>query len=105
MQPLILALSRTYLVLSLALAAAVLILAVVGLILVIVTRNDAFVVIDRQKQNWLLLMAGAVVAGMVSLAAPSLQTIWAIAAVIVGIYWQDVRPAIKDALDNEGGVW
>ena len=28
-----------------------------------------------------------------------------IAAVIVGIYWQDVRPAIRDVLDNSSGSW
>ena len=31
--------------------------------------------------------------------------LWVIAAVIVGIYWQDVRPSIRDVLDNSSGSW
>ena len=76
-----------------------------GAITASTTRPDAFMVIDRQKQNWILLCAGAAVAGLLSAASPNLLILWVIGAVIVGIYWQDVRPAIRDVLDNASGSW
>ena len=84
---------------------AVLGLAVFGLVTVAMTRDDAFLVIDRQKQNWLMLTGGAAVAAGLSLLMPTVMMLWVIAAVIVGIYWQDVRPAIRDVLDNSSGSW
>lgn len=79
-------------------------LAIIGLIQVITTRADAFTVLDRQQQNWLLLLGGAIVAAILG-NFPGLEMLWIIGAVIVGIYWQDVRPSIKDVLDNAGGTW
>ena len=80
-------------------------LGIFGLITVAGTRDDAFTVIDRQKQNWLMLTGGATGAALLSLFVPTVMMLWIIAAVIVGIYWQDVRPAIRDVLDNSSGSW
>ena len=60
--------------------------------------------IDREKQNWSMLMGAAVALSILSFFI-SIELLWIIAAVIVGIYWQDVRPAIRDVLGNAGGSW
>lgn len=69
-----------------------------GAIQVAMTRDDAFTVIDRSKQNWLLLLGGSAL-GMLIL-APLFSMAWIVGAVIVGIYWQDIRPSIRDVLGN-----
>ncbi|MCX2162658.1 MULTISPECIES: DUF2516 family protein [Corynebacterium] len=84
--------------------AIVLILSIVGLVTAVGTREDAFTVIDRQKQNWLMLMGGATALSVLALFV-NFDMLWIIAAVIVGIYWQDVRPGVNDALGNAGGSW
>ncbi|WP_426705889.1 DUF2516 family protein [Corynebacterium auriscanis] len=84
--------------------AIVLILSIVGLVTAAGTREDAFTVIDRQKQNWLMLMGGATALSVLALFV-NFDMLWIIAAVIVGIYWQDVRPGVNDALGNAGGSW
>ena len=98
--------SLSYLLFGLNVAAmlATAVLAIVGLIQVLTTRSDAFSVLDRQQQNWALLLGGALVATALSSFA-GLQILWIIGAVIVGIYWMDVRPSIKDVLGNAGGQW
>ena len=83
---------------------AIAVLAIAGLISVLRTRDDAFTVIDRQKQNWLLLTGGATALSLLCLWV-RVEMLWIIAAVIVGIYWQDVRPSLKDVLGNAGGSW
>ena len=97
-------LSHVYMGINLALAVAIFVLAAVGLAQLVSTRDDAFMVIDREKQNWLMLMGGALALSILSFFI-ALELLWIIAAVIVGIYWQDVRPAIRDVLDNAGGSW
>ncbi|MDN5581185.1 MAG: DUF2516 family protein [Corynebacterium sp.] len=72
--------------------------AVWGAIQVAMTRDDAFTVIDRSKQNWLLLLGGTAVGVLVL--GPFISFIWIAGAVIVGIYWQDIRPSIRDVLGN-----
>lgn len=72
--------------------------AVWGAVQVAMTRDDAFTVIDRSKQNWLLLLGGTAVGVLVL--GPFLSFIWIAGAVIVGVYWQDIRPAIRDVLGN-----
>lgn len=72
--------------------------AVWGAIQVAMTRDDAFTVIDRSKQNWLLLLGGTAVGVLVLV--PFISFIWIAGAVIVGIYWQDIRPSIRDVLGN-----
>lgn len=98
--------SFSYLLFYLNIAAMVvtLVLAVAGFIQVVTTRSDAFTVLDRQQQNWLLLLGGAVVGTLLSYQF-GMQMLWIIAAVIVGIYWMDVRPSVKDVLGNAGGQW
>lgn len=95
---------NVYVGINLVLSLVVLGLAVFGAITVATTRDDAFMVIDRQKQKWLLLCVGAAVAAGLSLVA-NIMMLWVVAAVIVGVYWQDVRPSIKDVLDNSSGSW
>ncbi|MEJ6549144.1 DUF2516 family protein [Corynebacterium sp. USCH3] len=72
--------------------------AIWGAIQVAMTRDDAFTVIDRSKQNWLLLLGGSALAML--LIGLYVSMVWIIGAVIVGIYWQDIRPAIRDVLGN-----
>ena len=97
-------LANVYMGINLALAVAIFVLAAVGLAQLASTRDDAFMVIDREKQNWLMLMGSAVALSILSFFI-AIELLWIIAAVIVGIYWQDVRPAIRDVLDNAGGSW
>ncbi|MEO5311703.1 DUF2516 family protein [Corynebacterium sp. c24Ua_83] len=97
-------LANVYMGINLALAVAIFVLAAIGLAQLANTRDDAFMVIDREKQNWLMLMGGAVALSILSFFI-AIELLWIIAAVIVGIYWQDVRPAIRDVLDNSGGSW
>ena len=99
------AIEMFYFWLNVVLALCVAGLGAFGAITAFLTRPDAFMVIDRQKQNWILLCAGAAVAGLLSAASPNAMILWVIGAVIVGIYWQDVRPAIRDVLDNASGSW
>ncbi|MGO3362153.1 MAG: DUF2516 family protein [Corynebacterium sp.] len=84
--------------LQLLVLAIVVIAAVWGAIQVAITRDDAFMVIDRSKQNWLLLLGGTALG--VLILGPLISMIWIVGAVIVGIYWQDIRPSIRDVLDN-----
>lgn len=76
----------------------VVIAAVWGAIQVAMTRDDAFTVIDRSKQNWLLLLGGAALGVLVL--GSFIAMVWIVGAVIVGIYWQDIRPSIRDVLGN-----
>lgn len=89
---------------NLGIALLIVALGLAGLIQVSTTRDDAFTVIDRKKQNWMMLNGGAAVAGLFGIIETGFP-LWIIGAVIVGVYWQDVRPAIKDVLDNASGAW
>ncbi|HJD90703.1 MAG TPA: DUF2516 family protein [Corynebacterium urealyticum] len=91
--------------LYLSLSVIVLILGVAAAAQVAMTRDDAFEVINRKKQNWLLLGGGAALTGLLGIFGGGFFPLWIIGAVIVGIYWQDVRPAIRDVLDNASGAW
>ncbi|AHI03992.1 DUF2516 family protein [Corynebacterium falsenii] len=104
MNAVLLVVSGAYFYLNLFLGFVVLALAIIGLIQLASTRNDAFTVIDRKKENWLMLLGGASALGLLSLFV-NMELLWVIAAVIVGIYWQDIRPAIKDVLGNASGSW
>jgi hypothetical protein len=84
--------------LQLAFVFMVAIAAIWGAVQVAMTRDDAFTVIDRSKQNWVLLLGGAGLGVLVL--GPIVSMIWIIGAVIVGIYWQDIRPSIRDVLGN-----
>ena len=68
---------------------------VVGAVQVGMTREDAFRAADRQSK-WLLL--GSAFVSSMGLAYLSFMAI--IGVVIIGIYWFDVRPQIKDILSG-----
>lgn len=93
----------SYVGLNIAVTLAVIGLGVAGAIHAATTRGDAFTVIDREKQNWIALCAIAAVLGGMSLILPGLMILWVVGAVIVGIYWQDVFPSIREVLGNSGG--
>lgn len=75
----------------------IIVLAIVGAIQVAMTREDAFTVIDRGKMNWILALGGSALGVLIF---ARLGFVWIIAAVVVGVYWQDVRPAIREVLGN-----
>lgn len=79
--------------------AAIVILAIVGAIQAAMTREAAFYVIDRKKMNWVAALAGSA-AGIVLLVPLGVQFVWIIGAVVVDVYWQDVRPGIREVLGN-----
>ena len=84
--------------LELAVMLIMVVMAVWGAIQVALTRDDAFTVIDRSKMNWILLLGGSALAMLVL--GPMVSMVWIAGAVIVGIYWQDIRPSIRDVLGN-----
>ncbi|WP_051483428.1 DUF2516 family protein [Corynebacterium vitaeruminis] len=78
------------------------ILALSGLVAAVlagITRDDAFEAADRQNK-WIWVSMLALSALMVWLRFPFLS--W-IGLVIIGLYWFDVRPQIKDLLSGNGG--
>lgn len=76
----------------------------VGLVQVLSTRDDAFFVVDREKSKWSMLMGGALLAAVASYFL-RMDMLWVIGGVIAGLYWFDVRPSIRDVLDNASGSW
>ncbi|WP_244925680.1 DUF2516 family protein [Corynebacterium bovis] len=75
-----------------------LVLAVGGAVQCAVTRDYAFTVIDRSKQTWVMLLAGSAVALLLNISILGIPFIWIVVPVILGVYWQDVRPAVRDLL-------
>ena len=72
---------------------------VVGAVQVGMTREDAFRAADRQsKWAWLGLLLGSAFVSSMGLTYLSFMAI--IGVVIIGIYWFDVRPQIKDILSG-----
>src|SRR5699024_12741227 len=84
--------------LYLSLSVIVLILGVAAAAQVAMTRDDACEVINRKKQNWLLLGGGAALTGLLGIFGGGFFPLWIIGAVIVGIYWHDVRTVIRAVL-------
>lgn len=80
---------------------AVAIAGLVGSALIAMTRADAFDAADRMsKWIWCAMLAVAalaIVTGMMFLS-------W-VGMVIIGLYWFDVRPQIKDILDYSNDGW
>lgn len=73
----------------------------VGVYMVLSTREDAFRAGDRQpKPVWAALLA--VSATVLLLPTPVLSFLSWVGAVIIGIYWFDVRPQLKDLI---AGRW
>lgn len=66
----------------------------VGAVLVALTRDDAFPAAGRQpKMVWLAILSISAIVLLVPFFGMSLFT-W-VGAVVVGVYWFDVRPQIK----------
>lgn len=71
----------------------------VGAIMVASTREDAFDAADRKpKWIWAGLLLGSALA--VGAGIPFIS--W-IGLVVIGVYWWDVRPQIKDLLGGGSG--
>ncbi len=74
----------------------------VGAVLVLTTREDAFAAADRQPKGvWAGLLA--VSAAVLLLPLPGLTFLTWVGAVVIGIYWFDVRPQIKNILNGNYG--
>lgn len=72
----------------------------VGAVMVARTREDAFTAGDRQPKNvWLALMVGASLVCFF----PALMILSIIGCVIIGVYWCDVRPQLKDITEGNAG--
>ncbi|WP_246847011.1 MULTISPECIES: DUF2516 family protein [unclassified Corynebacterium] len=69
---------------------------VVGAVLALLTRDDAFDAADRQSK-WIWAGMLMIAAALVVYQLPFLT--W-IGIVIIGLYWFDVRPQIKDILNG-----
>ncbi|MEZ2189747.1 DUF2516 family protein [Corynebacterium sp. CCM 9204] len=79
------------------LMAVVGLLGIIGAALCAATREDAYTAADRQqKWVWVGLLVGSGIA--LFLVIPFMY--WA-GMVIIGIYWFDVRPELKDIVDGE----
>ncbi|MBC3186692.1 DUF2516 family protein [Corynebacterium sp. zg-331] len=75
----------------------------VGVVLLATTRADAFPAADRQsKWTWLALLAAATCACLIG---PSFAFISIAGVVIVGLYWWDLRPQLRDLLGGQQGGW
>lgn len=71
----------------------------VGAALVATTRGDAFSAADRHdKWIWFGILVGSALVQLIHV--PFLS--W-IGIVIIGLYWFDVRPQIKDILEGNYG--
>lgn len=74
----------------------------VGAVLVLMTREDAFRAGDRQpKAVWAaLLLVSAIV---LLLPIPGLNFLTWVGAVVIGIYWFDVRPQLRNIINGNYG--
>lgn len=81
------------------------IMAIVGVVLVLTTRADAFDAADRKSRTiWAALLAGSALFLVIPQLGWILMGIPTIAGlVLTGLYWLDVRPQIRDLLDNAQG--
>lgn len=92
-------LATTYGWVSLVVIGAIVIAALVGAAMAATTRDDAYDAADR-KSKWVWAGLLAVSAVMVMFRMPFLS--WA-ALVIIGLWWFDVRPQIRDILNGNYG--
>ncbi|KQB84440.1 DUF2516 family protein [Corynebacterium oculi] len=75
----------------------------VGLMLLAFTRPDAFPAADRQsKWTWMALLAAGTCACLIG---PRFPFISIAGVVIVGLYWWDLRPQLRDLLGGQQGGW
>lgn len=74
---------------------AVALAGVVGIVQCLMTREDAFPAADRKpKMTWVAILAAATLAQFLFF----VPFVGWIGMVVIGIYWCDVRPSIKDVL-------
>ncbi|MBI8999581.1 DUF2516 family protein [Corynebacterium sp. CCM 9185] len=73
------------------------IVGLVGAALCAVTRDDAFTAADRQQK---LVWTGILVASAVAMFI-DVQLLHWVGMVVIGLYWFDVRPQLKDIVDGE----
>ena len=76
---------------------------VMAAIQVALTREDAFDVADR-KPKWIWFAFVAISALVIALPF-SLSFLPLIGMVMLGVYWFDVRPQIKDILEGSNDPW
>ena len=78
---------------------------IAGTINVAMTRDDAFDAADRQsKAIWVALLAASSVAlVLTTITAGAVFMLSIIGAVIIGVYWCDVRPQIRSILNGTYG--
>lgn len=70
---------------------------VVGAVLALMTREDAFRAGDRMtKMSWVALLAAS---SAVLIMPISTMLTW-IGAVVIGVYWFDVRPQLRDIISG-----
>ncbi len=82
--------------------AAVGIAGIVGAIVALTMREDAFQAGDRQsKLVWVAMLAGS---AFVAFAYPLLTFLSFIGAVVIGIFWFDVRPQLKGIINGDN-LW
>lgn len=62
------------------------------------TREDAFEVADRNKMLWCGIL---VLSAIVCLLGARAMFLAVIGMVVIGLYWCDVRPQIRDILNDE----
>ncbi|WPF66373.1 MULTISPECIES: DUF2516 family protein [unclassified Corynebacterium] len=75
----------------------------VGIVMLAFTRPDAFFAADRQsKMTWLGLLAAGTVACLIG---AQFAFLGIIGVVIVGLYWWDLRPQLRDLLGGQQGGW
>lgn len=73
---------------------------IVGAALCATTREDAFTAGDRQqKWVWFGILLGASLGMFLNI-----QILHWVGMVVIGIYWFDVRPQLKDIV-NGGSTW
>ena len=72
----------------------------VGAALCVSTRDDAFTAADRQ-QKW--VWTGMLVASAVAMFI-NVQLLQWVGMVVIGLYWFDVRPQLKDIVSG-GNTW
>lgn len=72
---------------------------VIGAISAAMTREDAFTAADRQHK-WIWVGILVLSAFLLITAVPFLS--W-IGLVIIGLYWWDVRPQLRDLLSGQAG--
>ena len=71
----------------------------VGTALVLFTREDAFGAADRQpKTVWAAMLALSSIVLLIPL--PGLTFLTWVGAVVIGIYWFDVRPQLRDIING-----